>query len=444
MPTAREIVLNVLSRWRKIEDPPHLPERDDRDWARLETRDRAFAFDLLTGILRWRGTLDIVIASQLKQPLQSLDQSVHLLLLMGAYQLLIQREPAYAAVDATVTLARTAAPRAGGLINAVLRGITRLEPKWQPRSGIGRNRFAVSHTEEVIFNRDLFTDPKQFPIAHLSQTRSHPGKLAVFLTETYGLETAGDIMLANNRRPFVTCRVDASSIDVPATLGLVPHETPRYLVAAEGWSPDIETLVHAGKLSPQDPTAGKPIRALAERNLTPATILDLCAGLGTKTVQLARTFPQAQVTGTDIDDLKLARLQKRVDELQLKNARSAAMSTLKSPASFQLVLADVPCSNTGVMARRVQSRWRWPALDHVALRSLQARLLQQAADLTAAGCTVVYATCSIDPRENDQVVQTVLKLRSDLTLEHQETTVPQAGEANQQRDGGYFAILRRS
>src|SRR5271156_1189419 len=100
MPTPRDIALQTLLPWQHLHDPPFLPERTDAAWKPLSPRDRAFAFDLLTGIIRWRGALDAIIASQLKQPLDSLDHPVRVLLWLGAYQLLFQAGTTdYAAVD---------------------------------------------------------------------------------------------------------------------------------------------------------------------------------------------------------------------------------------------------------------------------------------------------------------------------------------------------------
>jgi 16S rRNA (cytosine967-C5)-methyltransferase len=509
MSTAREIAFRILSQWTVQTNPPLLPERareaagqphappateespkQDAAFLKLSPRDRAFAFDLLTGILRWRNLLDAVIASRLRQPLETLDLSVRALLWLGSYQLLLQAGTSdYAAVDTTVSLARKFkhTTKAAGLVNAVLRGITRLAPmekpvnrELPPEARLSRKVFARDFATEIHLAENVFPDPATDTVAHLAAVRSHPALLVGHLRRHYP-QQAADLLLRNNLRPVVTLRVDADALDVPVTAGLAPHATAkRFLVAAQGWNPVIEGLVKKGTLSPQDPTAAKPVRRLAELlgesgdakgGLPPlpegARILDLCAGLGTKTVQLARAFPKATVVGADIDTVKLARLHGRAKEIGQKNIETQPAERFPAPAGspqagnagggeskpfkpFDVALVDVPCSNTGVMSKRVQSRWRWPALNQPELQALQRRLLTQAAALLTDHGILVYATCSIDPAENGDIVRDFLAAHPGFRVVDEALTlpslpaVPAGPEASAaQQDGGYFAILAR-
>jgi len=455
MTHARDVVFRLLKNWSTLEDPPFLPERGHPDWAALAPRDRPFAFDLLTGILRWRSTLDTIIATRLRQPIDSLEIPIRAALWLGAYQLLFQGTANYAAVNTAVTLAKEFNPAAGGLVNAVLRAITRLGPRkvavekslTLPQR-LARHAVSLDFETDLRFNADIFRDPAIALAAHLAAVRSHPRPLVDHLLKLYS-ERAGEILLHNNQRPVVTLRVDAAAIDVPAATGLVAHETaPNFLVAREGWNDLIESRVEHGTLSPQDPTAAKPVRQAAALVAAgtlprPAKILDLCAGLGTKTIQLARTFPEAQVIATDIDTVKLTRLENRVKALGLKNISVHTAQEIENRKSkiendFDWALVDVPCSNLGVMAKRVQSRWRWPTLDHAALATLQEKLLAQAATLAPV---VIYATCSIDPEENEKRVAKFAAANSRWKVVHEELTLP-AGATAGPRDGGYYAVLR--
>jgi 16S rRNA (cytosine967-C5)-methyltransferase len=501
MSTAREIVFRILSQWTTLGNPPLLPERareaagdvppgaeehprQDAAFMTLSPRDRAFAFDLLTGILRWRNLLDAVIASRLRQPLETLDLPVRALLWLGSYQLLLQGGTTdYAAVDTTVSLAHKFkhTAKAAGLVNAVLRGITRLSPtprpanlELPPEARLSRKAFALDFATEIHLAENVFPDPATAPAAHFSVVRSHPALFVEHLRRLYP-QQAGDLLLRNNLRPVVTLRVDADALDVPVTAGLAPHATAkRFLVAAQGWNPVIEGLVRKGTLSPQDPTAARPVGRLAELlaggKLPPlregARLLDLCAGLGTKTVQLARTFPRATVTGSDIDTVKLARLQKRAKEVGQKNIETVPAERLAAPTAiagttggeadtkmrFDVVLVDVPCSNTGVMSKRVQSRWRWPSLNRSELRALQLRLLAQGAGLLAPGGVLIYATCSIDPSENGEVVRDFAAGHAGFRVVDEALTLPSlpgaesaagapALETTAAHDGGYFAVI---
>jgi 16S rRNA (cytosine967-C5)-methyltransferase len=488
MSTPREFAFKHLSHWTALANPPLLPERA-RDtvtpsapeetpasaaaFLKLSPRDRAFAFDLLTGILRWRNLLDAVIASRLRQPLESLDAPVRALLWLGAYQLLLQSGTTpYAAVDTTVALANTHAPRAGGLVNAVLRGITRLKPTAKPtdfsqpaEARLSRRAFALDFTTEIHLAENVFPDPATALTAHLAAVRSHPALFVDHLRRLYP-QQAADLLLRNNVRPVITLRADADALDVSAAAGLVAHASaPRFLVAAEGWNPALESLIKKGTLSPQDPTAARPVRRLAEllaAGRLPALpdnprILDLCAGLGTKSVQLARTFPAAAITAADIDSVKLARLVQRAREIGQKNITSTAAESLvpssnpsSQTATFHIVLVDVPCSNTGVMSKRIQSRWRWPALNRIELRALQLRLLQQGAALLPPGeegGILLYATCSIDPDENGGILREFTTAARTFRVVDEALTLPslpapdQPANTPSPHDGGYFAIM---
>jgi 16S rRNA (cytosine967-C5)-methyltransferase len=463
-PTARDIVFRTLSRWTHLEDPPFLPERHHPDWAILSPRDRSFAYDLLTGILRWRGTLETVISSRLNQRFETLEMGLRVALWMGAYQLLFQGTADYAAVNTAVDLARKINPRAAGLVNAVLRAITRLEPRRVAvtpssdaaapiTSRLGRHLIALDFETDLRLNTAIFSDPAKDLVGHLAGVRSHPAAFVAHLLKIYP-DQAAAVLLRNNQRPIITLRVDADQLDVPAAAGLAAHaEEPRFLVAAQGWSDHLEELVDSGKLSPQDPTAAQPIRRIAElvaqNNLpAPTRILDLCAGLGTKTVQLARTCPAARVIATDLDNEKLHRLHARVQKLKLANIQTLPLTETenqKPDGRFDLILLDVPCSNTGVFAKRVQSRWRWPTLDHAALAAMQLKLLQQAAAILAPAGTILYSTCSIDPVENQERTQTFLAQNPAFSLVAQESRLPALTSAPAApHDGGYFAILRHS
>ncbi|MEI8198015.1 MAG: hypothetical protein WCI73_19145, partial [Phycisphaerae bacterium] len=198
------------------------------------------------------------------------------------------------------------------------------------------------------------------------------------------------------------------------------------------------------------------------------------AGLGTKTMQLAATFPEATIVATDIDAEKLHALQQRAGQLQhtriitaplaaFANGPSAGKSTERPPEArdFGVVLLDVPCSNTGVLGRRPQSRWRWPSLDRTAMERTQRSLLAQALTLLpplissstppviSPPAFIVYSTCSIDPGENQRLIQNFVREagvtdRVPLTLVCEEVTLPSTSDdPTQQHDGGYVAILRR-
>jgi 16S rRNA (cytosine967-C5)-methyltransferase len=340
------------------------------------------------------------------------------------------------------------------------RGIRPLHPPRAPAAPgalsarLTRRGFSLDMETDIHFKPLVFPDPARALVGHLAAVRSHPQAYVQHLVSVHGPEVAGEVLLRNNQRPVVTLRVDAASLDVPAVAGLVAHGTAeRFLVAAEGWNDAIERLIQKGALSPQDPTAAKPVRTLAtlaaaEKTPAPQRVLDLCAGLGTKTLQLARAFPDAAVFGADIDSVKLQHLAARMKLVKQPNVTAWPLdksdpqkSKFENP--FDVVLVDVPCSNTGVFAKRIQSRWRWPILDRGALALLQNSLLKQGVSALAPKGCLIYSTCSIDPTENERRVAAFIAANPEFRILHQETTLPSTNATTAPHDGGYFAILSR-
>jgi 16S rRNA (cytosine967-C5)-methyltransferase len=443
----------ILSRWRDLFDPPMIPAHNSLFWNRLSSRDRALAFDLLHGVIRRRGTLDAIIQSVSNTPLEKMQPAVHAILHLGAYQLLMQDGGAdHASIDTSVKLAqRMGATQAGGFINAILRNIQRLRVGIQTGTELSSQAFPLDSQRQVRLAKNIFPDPVKDLPRHLALVTSHPEELVQMLLSAWGKEKALAVLIADNARPLITLRTDDPKFMPPAESGLLPHQQTGWFVAAEGWTTQVEELIRNGVLSPQDPTAGHAVEQLVQ--MLPADdksnpkILDLCAGLGTKTVQLAQRLPNARILAFEIIEQKRQLLSQRVTELGLKNVEIVSEEQMKSgeyQRTFDAVLADVPCSNTGVLARRVQARWRWLQLNRQQLVQTQLQILAQAAQLTRPEGILVYSTCSIDPAENQNLVHTFLEgsAASDWRILNQETILPVAGEdPMQRRDGGYVGVL---
>ena len=443
MKSPRALAAEVLAKWTHLNDPPAVPERGDSAWAALEARDRAFAFDLITGVIRWRGTLDAVLAGRLTAPMETLELKVRAVLWIGAYQTLLHSGiQDYAAVDSSVELVREVdVPRAATLVNAVLRGITRLAPKVEPRKELSRYAFPRDFTTQVKFSVSVFPDPVRNCLGHLAAVTSHPRELVEALVQWHSEAVATQILIRNNQRPAVILRADDAGFAPPWGSGLVPHEEAGYFVAADGWNEVLEALVTGGTVSPQDPTAGKVARRAAVAAPGARRVLDLCAGMGTKAIQMARLWPAAEIVASDIDMAKLAKLRDRAKKVGAANVKIVPAKELSG--KFDVVLADVPCSNTGVMARRVQSRWRWPTLDLARLQALQVELLSRGRSMLAGGGVLAYATCSIDPRENARLVNGFFHAKAGMTKLVEELTLPAfSDDPRCGHDGGYLALLR--
>ena len=174
-------------------------------------------------------------------------------------------------------------------------------------------------------------------------------------------------------------------------------------------------------------------------------LLDVCAAPGSKACQLAELAEcKAIVVALDISVTRLRQVRENVQRLGvacvLPLAADGCSCRRLFRADFDAVLVDVPCSNTGVLARRVESRWRLSERQIRDLAVLQGRLADAAASVVRPGGRMVYSTCSLEPEENEQVVERLCQTRGDLCVAETRTCLPsEAGE-----DGGYVALLHRA
>jgi 16S rRNA (cytosine967-C5)-methyltransferase len=195
-----------------------------------------------------------------------------------------------------------------------------------------------------------------------------------------------------------------------------------------------------GDFSVQDLTAMKAVELL---NPKPGeTIWDVCAAPGTKTTAIAeRMQNQGRVLATDIHPARLALIEDNRSRLGLdiiKAQRISAAGDDLPGGPFDAVLVDVPCSNTGVLGKRVEARWRLTPADFEELPGIQSRLLEAACERVKPGGRVVYSTCSIEPEENEAIVAALLSRRPDWKLVEQQTHWP-----GRPADGGFAAWLQK-
>ena len=192
------------------------------------------------------------------------------------------------------------------------------------------------------------------------------------------------------------------------------------------------------------------MEVVRQMGLSPGqVVLDLCAGLGTKTTQMAEMMRnQGVVLASDIDEAKLAMLrsncQRLGDAIVQTVPAEQVDETAKALPRLDWILIDVPCSNTGVLARRPEARYRLNERAFEKLAGLQSELLEQACKLARPQTRIMYSTCSIDGQENEQVVTAFVQSHPEWRLQNSRVTLPSAGDAAiEWRDGGYFAVLVR-
>ena len=369
----------------------------------LSHLDRSLTQELVLGTIRWRGRIDWVLRSLLDRPLERLTPWIRNILRLGVYQILfLDRIPPPAAVYESVELAKRFGHRGtAGLVNAVLRRV--VEGEW------------------------TYPDPKTDPVGYLSAFYSHPEWMVERWLHRYGLEETEQLCRANNRRAKISIRVNLLRTSVDAAAESLEREGVRvrqnslldtFLEVEEGGGRLFRTdAFKRGVFSVQDVSGGMAVRLL---NPAPGErILDMCSAPGGKTTYLAELMQnQGQIVALDRSETRLREMEKN-----LRRLGSAIVETkpqdvlLYSDDPFDRVLSDVPCSGTGVLARRADARWNRTEGDIPKMARLQLQLLERAGDLVKPGGVIVYSTCTIEPEENEMVVEKFLRAHPDFYLE---------------------------
>jgi 16S rRNA (cytosine967-C5)-methyltransferase len=220
----------------------------------------------------------------------------------------------------------------------------------------------------------------------------------------------------------------------------LPGELPQSIRLSGRERTEVLPGFSDGRLSVQDESAQ---HAAALLDPQPGErVLDLCAAPGGKTTHLAeRMRNTGRILAVDVDAERLARVNAAAERLGLTmiDTRLAAADASDMPTGpFDRILLDVPCSNTGVLGKRPEARWRISQEGIAELTAVQRRLLEAAIARLAPTGRLVYSTCSIEPEENDEVVQAALDAHPELTLLDERRHVP-----GRPADGGYLALIGR-
>lgn len=361
-----------------------------------DERDAALATDLVTGTLRWQNELDFLITYYAKRPIGRLDFDVLQILRLGAYQLLhLDRVPAAAAVSEAVAMTRRAKKSsAAGLVNAVLRAIS-------------RNR---AH---------LPLPPPEAAIDYLEIALSHPRWLANRWCQRFGFADARKWESFNNTPAPLTIRANRLKTDADSlvkTLGdhgvglAACRFAPDAFVVQSG-NPLRTPVAGSGMFFVQD-EASQLVSLLAAAQPGEA-ILDACASPGGKTIAMAADAgDQARIVAADVRDTRVQLLRETVRSSGARSIHLVQANLergLPFGAAFDLVLVDAPCSGLGTLRRDPDIRWRRHESDLPRLGAAQLAMLRQAAAAVKPGGRLVYSTCSSEPEENDHVVEALLR-----------------------------------
>jgi len=373
--------------------------------ASLREVDRRLATELVMGTLRWRGELDFQIERLSGKPLKYFDPEVATILRLSIYQIqFLEKVPKSAAVNEAAELTKAARKRSAvGLVNAVLR---KCEPS--------RRRLSVQGIQQ----------PESEVIQSLR--RSFPAWLLERWERNSGPQAAQALAWASNLVPPTTLRIcggepeDLQRLFAAEGIQAAPGKYAGQALVVQSGNIQASSALREGRVVIQD-EASQLVGAL----LAPEAgerVLDLCAAPGIKARQLAGALGRGTLVACDLSARRLTTmvrlLPKRVwPEVQMFLIRLDAAHELPFARTFHRILLDVPCSGTGTLARNPEIKWRLRPKDLTRLAGIQERMLRNALEVLAPGGRLVYATCSLEPEENQQVVEKVLQATEGFRLQ---------------------------
>lgn len=403
----------------------------DTEFQSLAPADRRLTQELVFGVLRQRSLLDWLVARRTDGRPQRPELAE--VLRLGLYQLFfLDRVPSHAAVHETVELARQAGfPHQSGFVNAVLRGCDRDRPVLR---------------QEIERLRD--TDP--------ATAFSHPRWLVDRWRVRYGRDGLRRLLEWDNSAPSTFARVNTLRVPVATLLEKWKAEGVVAEPSAHDWVPEglawklvshpsLATLASftEGGFYIQDPSTLLAVTAL---EAAPGmTVLDYCAAPGGKTTFIAqRMEDRGTVVAHDANDARLRLVTENCRRLGVGCVRTVvAPAAPAAPGSFDRVLVDAPCSNTGVLRRRLELRWRIRPEEIGRLASTQCEILGRAGPYVKPGGLLVYSTCSLESEENEAVIQAFASGAGGGSGRFSIVSQRQVGPVEAGVDGAFVAVLRR-
>jgi len=385
----------------------------EREWAKakLSALDRGLCQEIVYGVVRRQATLDWLIARKVKEREQ--QAALQVLLRLGLYQIFwLTKIPPHAAVHETVELAKFFGFGAqAGFVNAVLRGYLR----------------EFDQTKTILEDLKI-SDPA---IGY-----SHPQWLVEKWRKRFGEERTRQLLDWNNTPPKTFARLNTLKIDAGKLLEKWREENVDYDFIRRDWLE--ENLIFELKSHPplaslesfrfgwfylQDPGTMLAVWELAPK--PGETILDLCAAPGGKTTMIAQMMNnRGKIIACDVSLERLKLIEENCRRLGVTCIEPKLVSSLPRLPAFDRILVDVPCSNTGVMRRRVDLRWRISAEQISQLRQTQMDLLRFAAAKLKPAGLLIYSTCSLEPEENSELIQEFLQEQKRFKLKFERELLP--------------------
>ncbi len=384
----------------------------------ISNRERALAMAIIYGVLRWRGRLDWIITHFSKTPLAKIDPIILNIIRIGLFQIThLSRIPASAAVNTSVELSKAyGRPFITRYVNGVLRNAAR------------------------SFQTVPFPSIEANPVQSLAATHSFPEWMLTRWTRRFGIAETIQLCDAVNTIPPITIRVNPLKTSRETVQNALSHLVEK--ISVTPYSPDgLHILGPANTISDfqefrnglfqvQDEAA-----QLVAYLLSPQpeeTVLDACAGLGGKTAHIAQMMKnRGSLTAMDHRPAKLDRLSSEMKRMGITIVHPIVQDITQeftAPISRQYdrVLLDAPCSGIGVLRRNPDGKWSDIKRELARFQQNQLALMQRLAAVVKPGGILVYAVCSFEPEENENLIETFLKDHPQFSVERPTESFPES------------------
>jgi 16S rRNA (cytosine967-C5)-methyltransferase len=453
--SARTAALTVLRQYNT-----HRGDAADLLHSLLDTTDRsAQTTDLVYGVIRNTVLIDTLLTRLSGIDKRCVKPALWTILRIGVYELVYAPRTAdYAILNEAVNMAYgVSSKKAAGFVNAVLRSIQRQIISRDGDSAAAPITHRIPRVDGTacIFSCAVLPEASGNPADFLHIAWSLPRWLVSDWINVYGTENAMSLCRASNRHPSVYAWPDTRRITAGGLAERLTAEGVQCRLWPErgavriryGGSLAALSAFQDGLFYIQDPAA-ESIAAFLDPKLG-AVLYDVCAAPGGKTLALALHINDSgRIIASDMNAVRLGRLDESIKRLKLTCIQTVCAADLKmyvgTTDRLDVVILDVPCSNTGVLARRVEARRRLEARPADSLLRLQHSLLNDAKGLLKPGSKLLYSTCSIQREENEYQIRNFLRCNPEFYLKKQQITLPSAeNEDLFDNDGGYMALLEK-
>ncbi|MCM3698379.1 16S rRNA (cytosine(967)-C(5))-methyltransferase RsmB [Paenibacillus macerans] len=409
-PSARSVALEVLTAVEQEGAYSNLLLNGALQKSGLSGPDAGLATELVYGTIQRLNTIDFFLAPFVTKGLGKLAPWVRNLLRLSFYQLhYLDRIPPHAAVNEAVNIAKKKGHQGiSGMVNGVLRSVLRRK-------------------EELTLPEDLL------PVSRIALAHSHPEWLVARWIEQYGEATAEAICRANNEPPAVSVRVNRTRTSREEMLRLMEGQgltasaspiSPDGIIVHSGGNMALTSWYREGLISVQDESSMLVAEAVDPQ--PGMSVLDCCAAPGGKTCHMAEILEGGgEVVANDIHPHKAKLIEDHAGRLGLGNVRALSGDAMKlsdrfGPEAFDRILLDAPCSGLGVIRRKPDLKWAKTPGDIGEIAGVQQGLLDAVSGLLKPGGILVYSTCTIEPRENAEMVRRFLDRHPEFALAAEE------------------------